>query len=67
MWASPFSRVASYHSLVFEANLADCHTAILFKIGPRCVDDRDVILLVTLEMYVSLRTAAERKRLAYLR
>jgi hypothetical protein len=33
---------------VLEADLADFHAAILFEVGPWCVDDCDIILLVAL-------------------
>jgi hypothetical protein len=33
---------------VLEADLADFHAAILFEVGPWCVDDCDIVLLVAL-------------------
>jgi hypothetical protein len=34
-------------SLVVEADLADVHAAVLFEIGPRGVDDGDVVFFIS--------------------
>lgn len=36
-------------ALVLEADLAHGHAAVLLKVGPRRVDDGDVVLLVALD------------------
>jgi hypothetical protein len=35
-----------YHSRILETHLTDCHASILLKVGPRRIDDCDVIFLV---------------------
>jgi hypothetical protein len=35
-----------YHSRILETYLTDCHASILLKVGPRRIDDCDVIFLV---------------------
>jgi len=34
---------------VLETDLADFHAAVLFEVGPGCVDDCDIVLLVALD------------------
>lgn len=39
--------------VILEAHLADGHAAVLFEIGPRGVDDGDVVLLVACDVLVT--------------
>ena len=39
---------ALYFAGVLETDLADFHAAVFFEVGPGCVDDCDIVLLVAL-------------------
>jgi hypothetical protein len=52
----------TYQLIVLEPNLSNSHTSIFLQIGPRGVDDCDVVLLVTCEalaMCLGLETNRE--------
>jgi hypothetical protein len=39
--------IITYLLLIFEAYLSDSHASVLFEIRPWCINDSDVIFLVT--------------------
>lgn len=49
----------AYLALILEAYLTNCHTAIFLEIGPRRVNDSDVVLLIALHGCQYIFNAAE--------